>query len=140
MLEDRYSNLHDRDEIQIKGASTRSDKGRGLARDDEPQHSHYRRDRSPVLREGLRQSHRDRDREDYRSSSYPSRSRSRSSNERGVRNNSRSRSRQRDRSPYYGGPPSREVILDGLKADAVEEDVGPPHPDTVLQGPRNHLP
>ncbi|KAL4906771.1 hypothetical protein BDW74DRAFT_166921 [Aspergillus multicolor] len=68
-----------------------------------------RRSRSPPRRP--RHGYRDRDREDYRS-----RSRSRSYSP------SRSRSPRRGRSHYGQG--SREVMMDGIPVDMVEEDVG----------------
>ena len=71
-----------------------------------------RRGGTPPPRSGQYGGYRDRDREGYRSPGYESRS--------------RSRSPQRDRSPYYGGPPSREIMMDGLPLDMVEEDVGLP--------------
>ena len=40
------------------------------------------------------------------------------------RSRSRPRSPRRDRSPFFGGPASREVILEGLPLDMVEDDVG----------------
>lgn len=89
-------------------------------RDEDRRYNKYPRSGSPPSREN-RGTYRDRDREAYRSPSYDSRSRSRS-----RRPRSRSRSQQRDRSPYYGGPASREVILEGLILDMVEEDVGLP--------------
>ncbi len=78
-------------------------------RDEDRRYNKYPRSGSPPSREN-RGTYRDRDREAYRSPSY----------------DSRSRSQQRDRSPYYGGPASREVILEGLMLDMVEEDVGHP--------------
>lgn len=73
----------------------------------------YRRrlSRSPPRRG--RTAYRDRDRVGYRSPGYDSRSRS----------YSRSRSRRRSRQPYFGQE-SREVMMDGLPVDMVEEDVG----------------
>ncbi|KAI4204202.1 MAG: hypothetical protein LQ350_001393 [Teloschistes chrysophthalmus] len=69
------------------------------------------RPRSPDAR---RRGYVDRDREGYQSPVYNGRSVSRS----------RSRSPQRrDRSPYFGGPPSREVIMEGIPLDISEEDV-----------------
>lgn len=65
----------------------------------------YERSRSP-RREG-RGRYTDRDRENYVS---PRRERSRS------------------RSPYYGAPPNRNVILEGLPLDFTQEDVGRPIP------------
>ena len=41
-----------------------------------------------------------------------------------YKKSSESPSPPRDRSPFYGGPPSREVILEGLPLDLTEEDVG----------------
>jgi hypothetical protein len=63
----------------------------------------YERSRSPQ-REG-RERYTDRDREDYQS---PPRDRSRS------------------RSPFYGAPPNRNVILEGLPMEMTQEDVGHP--------------
>ena len=63
----------------------------------------YERSRSP-RREG-RGRYTDRDREDYQS---PPRDRSRS------------------RSPFYGAPPNRNVILEGLPMEMTQEDVGCP--------------
>jgi RNA-binding protein 5/10 len=65
----------------------------------------YERSRSP-WREG-RGRYTDRDREDYKS---PSRDKSRS------------------RSPYFGAPPNRNVILEGLPLEMTQEDVGRPIP------------
>jgi len=65
----------------------------------------YERSRSP-RREG-RGRYTDRDREGYQS---PRRDRSRS------------------RSPYYGAPPNRNVILDGIPLHMTQEDVGRPIP------------
>lgn len=64
----------------------------------------YDRSRSP-RREG-RGRYNDRDREGYVS---PRRERSRS------------------RSPYFGGTPNRNVILEGLPLDLTQEDVGRPN-------------
>ncbi|KAI4285620.1 MAG: hypothetical protein L6R38_000522 [Xanthoria sp. 2 TBL-2021] len=76
----------------------------------------YRRGRMPSPN-ARRRGYVDRDNEGYRSPTYDSRSRS------------RSRSPQRrDRSPHFGAPPSREVILEGIPLDILEEDV------------RHHLP
>ncbi|KAI4255498.1 MAG: hypothetical protein L6R42_006693 [Xanthoria sp. 1 TBL-2021] len=76
----------------------------------------YRRGRMPSPN-ARRRGYVDRDSEGYRSPVYDSRSRS------------RSRSPQRrDRSPHFGAPPSREVILEGIPLDILEEDV------------RHHLP
>lgn len=36
------------------------------------------------------------------------------------------RDRCRSRSPYFGGPPNRTVILEGLPMDMTQEDVGRP--------------
>lgn len=69
-----------------------------------------RRGRSPPLRGERHSGYVDRDREGYRSPDYDSRS--------------RSHSPRRDRSPYYGGPPSREVIMEGLPQEMTEDDVG----------------
>ncbi|KAI9821495.1 MAG: hypothetical protein M1832_003343 [Thelocarpon impressellum] len=55
--------------------------------------------------------YRDRDREGYRS---PTR-------DDGTR--SGSRPRHRSRSPYYGGVPSRDVIMEGLPVDLKEDDI-----------------
>ncbi len=65
----------------------------------------FDRPRSP-RREG-RARYTDRDREDYKS---PPRHRSRS------------------RSPYFGAPPNRNVILEGLPLEMAQEDVGRPVP------------
>jgi hypothetical protein len=74
------------------------------------------RDRfSPSPRRG-RHAYRDRDHEDYRSPSYDSRSRS------------RSRSSRDDRNSSMGGPPSKEVIMEGLAAHLTEDDVRSLHP------------
>ncbi|KAL1968131.1 hypothetical protein VTN77DRAFT_2262 [Rasamsonia byssochlamydoides] len=83
---------------------------RGRDRDD------YRRrpSRSPPPRRG-RTGYRDRDREGYRS---PSRSRSYSRS----RSRSRSRSPRRGRSSHHGQE-SKEVIMEGLPVDMVEEDI-----------------
>lgn len=66
-----------------------------------------------------------------RAASYDSQSRSRTRSRR-PHSRTRSRSQRRDRSPYYGGPPSREVILEGLMLDMVEEDVGHPTHQTIV--------
>ena len=63
----------------------------------------YEHSRSPRREERARYT--DRDREGYQS---PLRDRSRS------------------RSPYFGGPPNRTVILEGLPIDMTQEDVGRP--------------
>ena len=90
-------------------------------------YDNHLRGRSP-RRYNQHEAYVDRDREGYRSSDYDSRSRSRSPR------------RRRSRSPYYGGPPSREVMMDGLPLDMFEEDVGH-HPSytlftSPLQSPR----
>ncbi|KAI4253077.1 MAG: hypothetical protein LQ352_003921 [Teloschistes flavicans] len=83
------------------------------ARDEPRGYNDYWRDR-PRSPDARRRGYVDRDREGYRSPGYNGRSRSRS----------RSRSPQRrDRSPYFGGPPSREVIMEGIPLDISEEDV-----------------
>lgn len=64
------------------------------------------RSRSP-RRESRR--YNDRDREDYQSPP-------------------RHHSRNRDRSPHYGGPPNRTIILEGLPLNMTQEDVGHPCP------------
>lgn len=46
------------------------------------------------------------------------------------------RERSRSRSPYYGGPPNRNVILEGLPIEMTQEDVGRP----VLNSPRTYIP
>ena len=85
-------------------------RGRDWDRRDRDQgYSNDKRGRDPSPR-GVPRGYRDRDREGYRSPKYDSRS--------------RSQSPRRDRSPYYGGPPSREIMMDGLPLDMVEEDVG----------------
>lgn len=86
--------------------SDRNDRGRWETRDSD--HRDYERSRSP-RREG-RGRYIDRDREGYQS---PRRARSRS------------------RSPYYGAPPNRNVILEGLPLDFTQEDVGCPIPTTL---------
>ena len=85
-------------------------------RDNTSDYGNNTRGRSPLTRSGAPQGYRDRDREGYQSPGYDSRS--------------RSRSPRRDRSPYFGGPPSREVMMDGLPVDLVEEDVGHHPPRT----------
>ena len=80
-------------------------------RDRNLDYDNYRRGRSPVTK-GRNGGYRDRDRVGYRSSGHDSRS--------------RSRSPRRDKSPYYGAPPSREVILEGLPLEMTEEDVPTP--------------
>ena len=70
----------------------------------------YERSRSP-RREG-RGRYTDRDREDYKS---PPRDRSRS------------------RSPYFGAPPNRNVILEGIPLEMTQEDVGRPIPILSIQ-------
>lgn len=81
----------------------------------------YRHGRSPSPR-GRNGGYRDRDREGYRSSGYDSRS--------------RSPSPRRDKAPYYGGPPSREVILEGLPLEMTEEDVPTPTNPFTAHSPR----
>ncbi|KAL8796890.1 MAG: hypothetical protein Q9195_000973 [Heterodermia aff. obscurata] len=71
-------------------------------------YDNYRRGRSPITK-SRNGGYRDRDRVGYRSSGHDSRS--------------RSRSPRRDKSPYYGAPPSREVILEGLPLEMTEEDI-----------------
>ena len=74
------------------------------------------RDRfSPSPRRG-RHAYRDRDRDGYRSPSYDSRSRS------------RSRSSRDERYSGMGGPPSKEIIMEGLAAHLTEDDVRSLHP------------
>lgn len=119
---DRNRSSHSGDEFAIKGASTRRERDIGALRSENRGYEDYRRGRSPSPRGRERAPYRDRDHESYRSPSYESRSRSQNRS----RNRSRSRSQRRDPSPYYGGPPSREVILEGLLLDMVEEDVGHP--------------
>ncbi|PWY68519.1 hypothetical protein BO94DRAFT_560923 [Aspergillus sclerotioniger CBS 115572] len=80
---------------------------RSRDRDDYRRHS-----RSPPRRG--RPAYKDRDREGYRSPGYRSRSRSYSA--------SRSRSPRRSRQPHFGHE-SREVMMDGLPVDMVEEDI-----------------
>jgi hypothetical protein len=85
--------------------------------------AHYRdRDRSvsPPRRQYL-----DRDREGYRSPRRRSRS------------NSRSGEREREQSPWRGVVPSRDVIMEGLPMDLLEQDVGFPHPLTFLASLRS---
>ncbi|KFY75830.1 hypothetical protein V498_09903 [Pseudogymnoascus sp. VKM F-4517 (FW-2822)] len=41
----------------------------------------------------------------------------------GYRSPRRERSRSRSRSPYYGGAPSRTVIIDGLPVEMTQEDI-----------------
>src|SRR5947208_10927697 len=84
-----------------------------------------RRGRSRSPRRHSRGGYRDRVREGYRSPRYDS------------RNRSRSRSGGRTRSPYLGGPPSRDVILEGLPIDMGEDDVGH-HPSSSLF-PERHI-
>ncbi|KAI9808606.1 MAG: hypothetical protein M1825_003756 [Sarcosagium campestre] len=73
---------------------------------------HEHRSRSPRSR--YQGGYRDRDGEDYRSPDYNySRSGSRS----------RSRSPRRNRSPRFGGPPSRDVMMEGLPLDLREEHI-----------------
>ncbi|TVY81410.1 putative RNA-binding protein [Lachnellula suecica] len=62
----------------------------------------YMRERSSSPRQEGRVQYADRDREEYRS---PPRNRSRS------------------RSPYFGGPPNKSVILEGLPMDMTQEDI-----------------
>ncbi|KAF8853934.1 hypothetical protein BDZ45DRAFT_60443 [Acephala macrosclerotiorum] len=78
------------------------------------QHNYDRRRSRSPRREG-RGRYTDRDREDYRS---PSRDRSRS------------------RSPYFGGPPNRNVILEGIPLEWTQEDVG--HPISPSCGSSTH--
>lgn len=101
--EGRYSN---------NGSDKNWDRRRDLSFDRDPPP----RDRfSPSPRRG-RNSYRDRDREDYRSPSRDSRSRS------------RSRSSRDDRNSSWGGPPSKEIIMEGLAAHLTEDDVRSLHP------------
>jgi RNA-binding protein 5/10 len=76
----------------------------------------YERSKSP-RREG-RGRYTDRDREDYQS---PPRDRSRS------------------RSPYYGAPPNRNVILEGLPMEMTQEDVGRPVPTSLRTSHTNPI-
>lgn len=71
----------------------------------------YERSRSPWRSDN--HGYRDRDQENYRSPDRGHYSRS-------------SSPRRRDYSPNYGGPPSKEVILEGLPAGLMEDDVGSP--------------
>ncbi|RDL36090.1 uncharacterized protein BP5553_06702 [Venustampulla echinocandica] len=82
--------------------STRSDK----YHTDERTARHRERSRSRSPRRDGRGRYTDRDREGYRSP--------------------RGHSRSRSRSPYFGGPPNRNVILEGLPIDMTQEDVGRP--------------
>ena len=91
--------------------------------DDSRTYRDERRGRTPSPRP--RGGYRDRDREGYRSSAQNSRS--------------RSQSPRRERSPYYGGPPSREIMMDGLPLDMVEEDVGLPNTKISISPPLYHL-
>lgn len=99
-----------RDE-RIMPSETSSNVREWAQRDRNQGYDTYRRGRSPSPR-GRNGGYRDRDREGYRSSGYDSRS--------------RSPSPRRDKVPYYGGPPSREVILEGLPLEMTEEDVPTP--------------
>jgi len=76
-------------------------------------HDFIRHDRSRSPRRNDGDGYRDRDRENYRSPDRSHYSRS-------------SSPRRREYSPSYGGPPSKEVILEGLPAALMEDDVGPP--------------
>lgn len=113
-LEDRYKASRNRNEADLRDFPSSRDQNIPTDRDNSNSHDNYRRGRSPSPRGQGRRGYRDRDREEYRSPPYRSRSRTRSP----------SRSPRRGRSPYYGGPPSREVILEGLPLDMVEDDVG----------------
>lgn len=113
-LEDRYKASRDRNGADNRDFSNSQDQNPTVERGHPKGYDNYRRGRSPSPRGQGRRGYLDRDREDYRSPPYGSRSRSRSL----------SRSPRRGRSPYYGGPPSREVILEGLPLDMVEDDVG----------------
>jgi hypothetical protein len=74
------------------------------------------RNRSPPPRSQARSAqYSDRDREGYRSPRRSSRSRS------------NSRGGERDRSPWHGAP-SRDIIMEGLPVDLLEQDVGFPPP------------
>ncbi|KAI9833288.1 MAG: hypothetical protein M1819_003682 [Sarea resinae] len=73
--------------------------------------SNYRRDGPKSTGRRPRNAYRDRDREGYRSPSDGSRSRSRSTD------------RRRGRSPQFGGPPSRDIILEGLPVEMTEDDL-----------------
>ncbi|KAJ9310369.1 hypothetical protein DTO217A2_148 [Paecilomyces variotii] len=98
-----------------------ADRRRDYPREREPRSDYYRgrdRDRDDYRRRPSRSpprrgraGYRDRDREGYRSPDYDSRSRS----------YSRSRSPRRNR-PHYGHE-SKEVIMEGLPVDMVEEDI-----------------
>jgi hypothetical protein len=82
----------------------------------------YRRDRDDMhitenfYDEGPRRSPvQDSQRREYRSSNHRSQS----------SNRSRSSSpKRRDRSPWYGGAPSREIIMEHLSVDFTDKDVG----------------
>lgn len=78
-----------------------------------------RRGRSSSPRRGWRGRYRDWDREDQHLPRDYSRSRSRSQN-------------RRSRSPFYGGPASRDVILEGLPMEMESDDVGH-HPFFALR-------
>ncbi|CAG8982970.1 hypothetical protein HYALB_00003549 [Hymenoscyphus albidus] len=105
-----------------RGAPVGSDRSQGMAYSEYEQYDTD--DRRGYGREGGRSwsprregrgRYTDRDREGYRS---PPRQRSRS------------------RSPYYGGPPNRNVMLDGLPKEMTQEDVGRP----VLKPPGLYKP
>jgi len=84
--------------------SAHPERGRWEDGNDHDRERRYDRSRSP-RREG-RGRYTDRDREGYQSP----------------------RARSRSRSPYYGAPPNRNVILEGLPIDMTQEDVGRPIP------------
>ncbi|KAI9709377.1 MAG: hypothetical protein M1812_007713 [Candelaria pacifica] len=102
-------------EISIKGAASQREWDLRRDRDNFREREDYR---SQSPRRNNRDTYRDRDREDYRSPGYDDRSRSQSP------------ARRRGRSPEYAGPPSREIILEGLPLDMTQDDVGhhPSHP------------
>ena len=90
-----------------------------LDRDDYPRHS----SRSPQPPRRGRTGYRDRDREDYRSPSYDNHSRSYSRSHSRPNSRNRSRGQRSGRGPYYGQE-SREIMMEGLPVDMVEDDVG----------------
>ncbi|MCJ1302592.1 hypothetical protein MMC08_005396 [Hypocenomyce scalaris] len=113
----RYTPPHDRSRTSPHGAARSPNNTAGRRewdvrreRDNAQDHDDYNRGRPMSSRRGEKAGYRDRDREGYRSPRYYSRS--------------RSGSPRRDRSPFYGGPPSREVMLEGIPLEMVEDDVG----------------
>ncbi|KAI9784494.1 MAG: hypothetical protein M1816_000814 [Peltula sp. TS41687] len=116
-VSERHSPAHDSSRAPRAPAASDMTSGREWDirrdRDFARERDYDERDRSLSPRRKRRGRYRDWDQEDHLSRDY---SRSRSG--------SRSRVRRRSRSPYYGGPASRDVILEGLPVEMESDDVG----------------